>query len=223
MIGTDLGIRLMNFIQTRLVFRLAFTGVSWILFTCTLIAQVSAAPTAQTTSNLTDMQQRLTRGDVVIRSQSITENTSAIIQAAINIAAPPATVWAVMTDCQRSPKYIKGLKSCRILKSAKDGEWDVREHRVKAAWFLPETRTVFRSAYDKPREIVFTRVAGDLKKLEGKWNLVPIKNGRATQIRYAVEVSVDVPIASYLIRKALETNMTDALLSLRQEVASNAR
>lgn len=36
------------------------------------------------------------------------------------IGAAPEEVWAVMVDCARTPEFVPGLRSCRVLESAGD-------------------------------------------------------------------------------------------------------
>ncbi len=161
---------------------------------------------------------RLKRGDVVLNVQASNQKASAIIDAAIVIAAAPQQVWSVMTDCARAVSYLENLKSCRVLKAAKDGSWDVREHRVKPALLLPETRSIFRSDYQAPSKITFRKTGGDLKALMGEWHLRPVSRGQKTELTYHAEISMDLPLPNFIIHAAIENDVTTALLALRREV-----
>jgi hypothetical protein len=139
------------------------------------------------------------------------------IDAVIDVAAAPATVWAVMLDCDRALAFVKGLRSCSVVERAADGSWDVREHRTKWLAIMPELRSVFRSDYVREKSIHFTRTGGDLKFLEGDWVLEPLNGARATRLYYHARVSVSVPLPGFMLRAALEEDVPERLKSLRAE------
>src|ERR1700687_855698 len=132
---------------------------------------------------------KLAAGEVVSRVAPDPAGTAASVSAAIDIQAPPEAVWAVMVDCDRAPKFVPDLKSCRILESDPQGAWDVREHMIDWAWFLPMIRNVFRSDYDRPRLLTFHCVDGDLKESDGEWRLEPRNNGSATRVFYVARLA----------------------------------
>jgi hypothetical protein len=78
------------------------------------------------------------------------------VRGSVEIAASPSIVFAVMTDCAKALRIVRGLKSCRVLQRDPEGRWDVREHRV--SWsVLPSVRNVFRSDYVPDRSIRFVQ------------------------------------------------------------------
>lgn len=164
---------------------------------------------------------RLAAGDAVVHvGEDASGEADAAIEAAIDIAAPPSRVFAVMTDCARAPRYVEGLTSCRVLQRSADGLSDIREHHSRYLVFLPEMVSIFRSTYIPDQEIRFERVGGDLKFLKGVWTLEARKGGRATRVGYEVRVSASVSAPGFLIRAALEETLPNILGALRREVLS---
>ena len=146
------------------------------------------------------------------------------IQAQIRIAARPEMVWAVMMDCATSLRIVAGLKDCKILKRDPAGKWDIREHTIKRALLLPTVRSVFRSDYEPVSGIRFSRVEGDLKKLQGSWRLVPLNGGTATDVIYNADVDPGVPLPGVLLRSAIKSDVADVLSALQRETeARNGR
>jgi hypothetical protein len=146
------------------------------------------------------------------------------IDAQIKITAAAETVWSTMLDCAVSLRIVSGLKTCRVVERDPGGKWDVREHVVAWSALLPTVRSVFRSEYQFGREIRFSRVSGDLKKLEGKWLLTPGDGGRTTQLRYMAVIDPGVPLPGALVRSAIETDVTRVLKALQAEAeARNVR
>lgn len=146
------------------------------------------------------------------------------IDAEIKIKATAEIVWLTMLDCNVSLRIVSGLKTCRVVERDPGGKWDVREHVVAWSVLLPTVRSVFRSEYQFAKEIRFSRVSGDLKKLEGKWQLEPGDGGRATQLRYTAVVDLGVPLPGALVRSAIESDVTRVLKALQAEAeARNVR
>jgi carbon monoxide dehydrogenase subunit G len=143
------------------------------------------------------------------------------IRASIDIAAPRAKVWAIMTDCARATRFVPGLKSCRVLERDPAGRWDIREHKVSWMWFLPDVTSVFRSDYDPPRRLRFHRISGTLKRSDGEWRLAAIDNGRATRVSYDATVSADVPAPRFLVEAALKRDIAKVLRGLRHECTAD--
>ncbi len=142
------------------------------------------------------------------------------IRATIDIAAPRPKVWAIMTNCARAVRIVPRLKSCRVLERDPAGLWDIREHRVSWAWFLPNVRSVFRSDYQAPERLRFRRVSGTLRRSEGEWRLVTIDGGRATRVSYEATISADVPVPNFVVEAVLKRDIESVLLHLRRECTS---
>jgi ribosome-associated toxin RatA of RatAB toxin-antitoxin module len=163
-------------------------------------------------------QASLAAGEVVIKVEADQQPSVARIDAAIDIPAAPARVWAAMLDCARAPKFIDGLVSCLVLERDPTGSRDVREHVVSWGALWPKIRSVFRSDYDVNRSISFQRVAGDIDVLEGTWTLEALSPGGATRVRYIARVGKETMIPGALIRAAIESDVPKTLRSLRKEV-----
>lgn len=196
--------------------RRAYEAAVALALAALLVRPTCAAPVLNA-----DEKSRLAAGDAIVRvSEDPKGEADAAIVAAIDIAAPPSRVFAVMTDCQRAPTYVKGLKSCRVLSRADEGKSDVREHRSQWASMAPVTVSVFKSTYVQDKEIRFERVRGDLKFLKGAWTLEPRNNGAATRLSYDVRISAAIEVPPFMVRAALMSDVPKLLMSLRNEVLS---
>ena len=122
-----------------------------------------------------------------------------------------------MLDCATSLRIVAGLKDCKILQRDPAGRWDIRQHTIKRALLLPTVRSVFRSDYEPVSVIRFSRVEGDLKKLQGSWRLVPRNGGAATDVTYNADVDPGVPLPGALLRSAIQSDVADVLSALQRE------
>ncbi len=139
------------------------------------------------------------------------------IRASIEIAAPRAKVWAVMTDCTRATDFIPGLQICRVLERDPTGRWDIREHRISWMWFLPDVRSVFRSDYEAPARVRFHRISGTLKRSDGVWRLDAIAGRQATRVSYEATLAADIPAPQFMVEAALKRDIATVLRRLREQ------
>jgi len=147
------------------------------------------------------------------------DGSSGVIRAAIDIAAPQAAVWAVMTDCELAPRMVANLKSCRIVERDPQGRWDVRE-QISKGGFIPSVRSVFREDFEPPDRMSFHAVGGDLKLLEGEWRLAP--HGDDVRVTYEARVAAPFSVPGWIARLALRHDVPAALLALRRESMARA-
>lgn len=104
--------------------------------------------------------------------------------ASIEIDAPLDTVWAVVEDVATAPDWQGGLdKITPIERDADDRptlvetENDIKVRRIKA-------RVRFR--YDGPTLLAWTQEKGDMKSVEGAWELEDLGNQR-TRATYRLD------------------------------------
>lgn len=146
-----------------------------------------------------------------------------LIHAAIDIGAPPRTVWAVMTDCRMAAKLVVTVTSCRVVQGDERNGWDVREQVTRGNLFVPSIRNVFRSDYQPYSLIRFHRLGGDLKIEEGEWRLAPIDGGAGTRVTYVNRVAADITAPAFLVRGGMKHDTSSALLNLRRESVAAER
>lgn len=159
---------------------------------------------------------RLQSGEPVVSVSRVPGSDAVRVQATIDIAAPIGRVWSIMTDCSRAADFVPGLESCRVLERDPAGRWDIREHRIAWVWFLPRIRSVFRTDYDAPKRLRFRRVAGDLKRSQGEWRLMPLATG-TTRLSYDAIVSASVPAPDFIVESVLRRDIATVLRRLRDQ------
>lgn len=168
--------------------------------------------------NLTKEQSNLLKKDGLVTIVGPdAKGAAGMVQAIIDIPVPPSILWKTMLDCKGANRFIEGLQKCRILKEDPKGKWDVREHVVSWLALMPSTRSEFRSDYQKHRSIKFMRTGGDLKILEGEWNLQSVQKGKETRLTYMARVDPGTILPSSMIRAAVEADFPKTLKALRKE------
>ncbi len=135
---------------------------------------------------------------------------------AVDIAASPADIWAIMTDCTAQLDIIPKLKSCDVLETGPlNSQWDRRRQVLKLGFPLPPVKSEFRSDYTPYKSILITGTGGDLSVLNGKWTLTPLSETR-TRLTYHARMKSALPVPAGFIRKAARKDMPITLRNLRQ-------
>lgn len=178
-------------------------------------AALSGAGEARAASQLPDPAlAQLERGRPYVDVEPGPDGASGVIHAAIDVAAPEAVVFRVMTDCELAPRMVANLKSCRVLDRDPQGRWDVREEVSKMP-FAPSVRTVYREEFDPPHGMTFRATGGDLKVFEGQWRLEP--RGDRVRVTYEARIAAPFAVPGWVARIALRHDLPQALLALRRE------
>jgi ribosome-associated toxin RatA of RatAB toxin-antitoxin module len=127
------------------------------------------------------------------------------------IHAPIDTVWALVEDVEKAPDWQGGLKAVRAL----DRDADGRAVRVEAdtdAKVKTITSTV-RFTYDGPGELRWTQEKGELKSVDGSWELEDI-GGERTRATYRLEVELG-RMLGMVIRGPMVDLLRDMLVGAR--------
>lgn len=141
------------------------------------------------------------------------DGEAALIHAAIDIPAPAERIWKAMTDCRYAARLVTNVTRCRVLSQGPG--WDIREHVTAGNMFLPTIRNVFRSDYEPYRRIRFQRVDGDLKAMQGEWELMGLNEGKWTRVTYENRLSARILAPAAMVRAGLRKDTPKVLVNLR--------
>jgi carbon monoxide dehydrogenase subunit G len=145
------------------------------------------------------------------------ERDAMVVHAAIDIGARPATVWAVITDCDRAPKFVPNMESCRIVERDPKDRWQVRE-TVLNIMLLPRIRSLSRLEFDKGRRIAFKQAGGgDMRIAEGEWRLEPLQKGKATRLRYDAVLALNMAVPHFLVENVANRDVPALMKNIERE------
>jgi uncharacterized membrane protein len=107
--------------------------------------------------------------------------------ASIEIEAPIDAVYAAAADVEGSPRWQPEIKVAECLERGGDGEQSLVHMETDA-----KVRTLgadMRFSYEQPTRISWIQEDGDLKSVEGSWELEDLGDGR-TGVTYSLEVDL---------------------------------
>ena len=104
--------------------------------------------------------------------------------ASTEIEAPIEQVWAVVEDVLTAPEWQAGLESMEALE--RDGERRPTLVETESDAKVKTVRSEVRFRYEAPTRLAWSQVKGDLKSLEGAWDLEDLGDGR-TRATYSLD------------------------------------
>jgi carbon monoxide dehydrogenase subunit G len=104
--------------------------------------------------------------------------------ASADIDAPLTEVWAVIEDVASAPEWQGGLDKLTAIERDDDGHPTLveTENDIK----VRQIKTLVRFSYDAPSRLSWTQEKGDMKSVEGSWELEDLGGGR-TRATYALD------------------------------------
>lgn len=112
---------------------------------------------------------------------TITGNSTA------EIDAPIDQVWALVEDVEQAPEWQGGLKALRALERDGQGRATLCESESDAK--VRTVKSTVRFTYDGPTILTWRQETGELKSVDGRWQLEDLGGGR-TRARYDLEVDL---------------------------------
>jgi carbon monoxide dehydrogenase subunit G len=127
------------------------------------------------------------------------------------INSPIDEVWKVVEDVETAPQWQGGLDGLRALERDREGRptlcetvSDIKVRKVKSE---------VRFSYDGPTRLSWSQEQGELKSVDGYWELEDLGDDR-TRATYAIEVDLG-RMLSMIVRGPIEAVIRDMLVGAR--------
>ncbi len=127
------------------------------------------------------------------------------------INAPIEQVWAVVEDVETAPQWQGGLKALTAIE--RDGQGRAVLCASESDAKVRTIKSTVRFAYDGPTRLTWTQEKGEMKSVDGSWQLDDLGDGR-TRATYALEVDLG-RMLSMIIRGPLVDLLRGMLVNAR--------
>ena len=129
------------------------------------------------------------------------------------IDAPIEEVWKAVEDVEKAPDWQGGMKDVEALEHDDQGRATLVETEADAK--VTTVKTNVRFSYEGPTRLSWTQEKGDLKSMDGSWELEDLGDGR-TRATYALEGDTG-RMLGMLIRGPVESKLIDILVNARAD------
>jgi len=127
------------------------------------------------------------------------------------IAAPIDQVWELVADVETAPSWQGGLDGIRALEHDKQGRATLCE--TVSDIKVRKVKSVVRFTYDGPTRLSWRQEKGELKSVDGRWELKDL-GGDRTRATYAIEVDLG-RMLGMVVRGPIEAVIRDMLVGAR--------
>lgn len=103
------------------------------------------------------------------------------------IDAPLERVWELVEEVETAPQWQGGMKAIRVLQRDDEGHAILCETESDAK--VRSIKSTVRFTYDGPNRLTWTQEKGELKSVEGSWQLDAV-DGDRTRATYSLEVDL---------------------------------
>ena len=159
--------------------------------------------------------------EVYLRKDSATIELAAVGE----LEAPPAEVQAALLDYGAHVRINPRLAESRVL-ARRDGEQLVYQHlklpviadrdfTLRVSWDQSEPRGL-RFAIHNEQGPPATKRAVRMTLLEGRWDLQPIRDGRATRAAYHVRIDFAGSVPRWMVRDGAAKDLPNVFIGIRR-------
>jgi ribosome-associated toxin RatA of RatAB toxin-antitoxin module len=134
------------------------------------------------------------------------------------IDAPLDEVWALVADVEKAPEWQGGLKDLEALERDDEGRATLCESETDAK--VRSVKSIVRFEYQAPTTLRWEQVKGELKSVDGTWELEELGENR-TRATYWLEVDLG-RMLGMLIRGPLVDVLRGMLVNARADELKKA-
>ena len=132
-------------------------------------------------------------------------------RASTEVDAPIEACWALAEDVATAPEWQKGLEQMTVKEHDADGRVLVAESVSDAK--VRMVKSIVRFSYDEPSRVSWRQEKGELKSLDGAWELEDLGGGR-TRVTYWLEGDPG-RVLGMLVRGPVEDRLREILVEGR--------
>lgn len=129
----------------------------------------------------------------------------------IEVEAPIEACWALAVDVESAPEWQSGLEGMTVLDTDEAGRPTKCE--TSSDIKVRVVKTIVRFTYQEPNRVSWSQEKGDLKSLDGAWELEDLGGGR-TKVTYTLDGDPG-RVLGMLIRGPVEDKVRDVMVNAR--------
>jgi carbon monoxide dehydrogenase subunit G len=144
------------------------------------------------------------------------------LQLHIDVKAPPRTVWNVLTDYDGQSRFIPGMVQSRHIATTAEGPIVDQVGRVRVLLAVKEISARLQMRETAPHGLEFRALSGTFPKLDGRWRLLPLANGR-TRLLYGCRIGARSPLPDAVLGWVVRQELSPRVRAIGREAERRAR
>lgn len=178
------------------------------VFFCVLFLQC-AVPVCEATQHDSVME-RLLAGEVILEN-SRTDESGGSARVMLLVRSSAERLWNIFMSCDYAFVFVDGLEKCEVLQES--AEYVQTRQVVDKGWWVPEMDYIFETRRTPYSHMEFKLLEGNLKTLEGYWDIEPVPEG--VLVTYEIRVRPKMPAPRWLVRRTIKNEMPGLVACIR--------
>ncbi len=143
------------------------------------------------------------------------------LQASVWFAAPPAVVWAVLTDYKGQARFVPGISRSDVLSRDSAGSVVRQRGSVRVLFFSIPFDVEYATVEQPPTVLTARLVRGSVRRMESTYRLRP--EGGGTRLEYAEEVEASGWLPPLIGPAIMRRQVERELEAIRKEIERRNR
>lgn len=157
----------------------------------------------------------LRQGRVILNGEKGNYTVRVLVEGSVDMA------WEVLTDYENFQQFLPNITSSQIIENNGNRKVFEQINRVRAFLFTKNARVRLAITETYPQQIAFSLVEGDLKSLEGFWQLEPVSpypSAPPDRVLITQQVAVEADSGGSTFYSIFEDALEKTLAAIEQEV-----
>ena len=141
------------------------------------------------------------------------KNAIPSVEAKILIDRPPERVWPIVANPEKLMSRERKVKKVRLL-SQTENRQEVA-FSVSMTRLLPTFDYVLEQTLRPPTMVVFRRMSGSFREIQGFWKLIPADGGRKTILLYHLSLDPGPLIPRRMLLGAIRADLPEMMRTIK--------
>jgi ribosome-associated toxin RatA of RatAB toxin-antitoxin module len=153
-----------------------------------------------------------------VRVEAARAGAAVAVSAHASVKAPLATIWSTLTDYERLPEFVPGMKRSRII--GRRGPAAIVEQDGEAGFliFRFPIHVVVESAEYPPNLITIHVVRGNLRQLEGQYRIEQGASAEEHVLHWSGTIEPDTMLPAFITVPLMRANIEDQFAGMVREI-----
>ncbi len=206
----------------RTSIRKAYSSILLLLVVLfSFISNMSLAQPTETLSSdsLSAEREKLLKGEVLVVLSDLPDGVTGV-EGHIYIAAPPKTVWEVITDYDNHKKFVPNVLDSGLI-SDNGSEKVMFEKGRSGLLFFKKTVNIKMKVWGEPQKrLYFQQITGDFTVYHGEWVLEDYPQGAGTFLTYKAEVKPNFFAPRFAVKNVQKHDCPSMMSAMRKQAES---